>query len=63
METKRYMGEKNLETWVGKLSDYKELNGVVIPTVIEAVYKLPAGDFSYGKFNLRQIEYGKAEKF
>ena len=63
METKRYMGEKNLEAWVGKLSDYEELNGVVIPTVIEAVYRLPAGDFSYGKFNLKQIEYDKTGKF
>ncbi len=31
METKRYMGENNLETWVIKATNYKELNNVFIP--------------------------------
>lgn len=63
LETKRYMNEENLETWVGKASDYKEINGVVIPTKIEAIWRLKSGDFSYAKFNLKKIEYDKSEQY
>ncbi len=37
METKRYMEKDKLETWIGKLGNYKEINGVVVPTAIEAI--------------------------
>lgn len=63
METKRYMDEKNLETWVIKLSDYKELNCVFIPTAFEVLWRLDKGDFSYAKFNITDVEYNKPEKF
>lgn len=63
METKRYMDEKNLETWVIKLADYKEMNGVVVPTTFEVLWRLEKGDFSYAKFNLKKIEYNKPEIF
>ncbi|MBC7695192.1 MAG: hypothetical protein H7141_07080 [Burkholderiales bacterium] len=58
-ETKRYMDERNLETWIDKLANYKELNGVFVPTAIEAIWRLKTGDFSYAKFNVTKIEYGK----
>ena len=63
METKRYMGDKNLETWVIKATNYKELNNVFIPTAFDVIWRLEKGDFSYAKFNVREVEYGKAEKF
>ena len=63
LETKRYMENENLETWLGKLSDYKEMNGVVIPTTIEGIWKLPQADYSYAKFTIKTIEYNKPEKF
>jgi hypothetical protein len=63
LETKRYMGEDSLETWIGKLSDYKEINGIIIPTKIEGIWSLRSGDFSYAKFNIKNIEYGKPEKY
>jgi len=63
METKRYMDEKNLETWVIRLSDYKELNNVFIPTELEVLWRLDKGDFSYAKFNISDIEYNIPEKF
>lgn len=63
LETKRYMGNENLETWLGKLTDYKEMNGIIIPTNIEAIWKLEKGDFSYVKFKIKTIEYNKAELF
>lgn len=63
METKRFMDEKNLETWVIKLSNYKELNRVFIPTAFEVLWRLDKGDFSYAKFNITDVEYNKPEKF
>ena len=63
IETKRYMNEGNLESWIGRLTAYKEMNGIIIPTTIEAIWQLEKGDFSYAKFNVKVIEYDKPEKF
>lgn len=63
LQTKRYMGEANLETWIGKVSDYREKNGIIIPFAIEAIYRLNEGDYSYAKFNLKRIEYDVPERF
>ena len=63
METKRYMDEKNLETWVIKATNYKELNNVIIPTAFDILWTLDKGDFSYAKFNITKVEYNKPEKF
>ena len=57
------MDEKNLETWVIKLADYKEMNGVVVPTKFEVLWRLEKGDFSYAKFNLKKIEYNYPKRF
>lgn len=63
LETKRYMSDENLETWIGKMSDYKEISGVVIPTSIEAIWRLADEDFSYAKFFVKQIEYDIPEEW
>ncbi|HRV52709.1 MAG TPA: hypothetical protein P5162_06410 [Bacteroidia bacterium] len=62
-QTKRYMNEDSLEIWEGKVSSYKRINGMLIPTMIEAVYKLKTGDYSYAKFNLKNIEYDIPQRF
>lgn len=63
METKRYMGEDQLETWVIKATNYKELNSVIIPTSFDVLWRLEQGDFSYAKFNITAVEYDLPEKF
>jgi len=63
METKRYMGDDNLETWVIKATNYKELNNVFIPTNFDVLWRLKKGDFSYAKFNITAVEYDKPERF
>lgn len=63
METKRYMDETNLETWVIKAADYKEINSVAVPTAFEVLWRLAKGDFSYARFNLQRIEYNRPEQF
>jgi len=63
LETKRYMNEKNLETWVIKATKYKQLNNVLIPTDFDVLWRLEKGDFSYAKFIITEVEYDKPEKF
>jgi hypothetical protein len=63
LETKRYMNEKSLETWICKVSDYREKNGIIIPFTIEAIYRLKKGDYSYAKFNVKRIEYNVPKRF
>lgn len=63
METKRYMDEKRLETWIIKPDNYEELNGIIIPTKAEVFWRLKEGDFSYARFRVQKIEYDKPERF
>ena len=63
METKRYMDEKNLETWVIRATNYKEINEVFIPTAFDILWRLDKGDFSYAKFNITEIEYNNPPIF
>lgn len=37
MESKRYLNEKNLETWVINAAKYKSVNGVRIPSSFEVL--------------------------
>ena len=63
METKRYMDEKNLETWVINVANYTEKNGLFIPTDFEVLCRLEKGYFSYAKFNIMEVAYDMPEKF
>lgn len=63
MESFRYMGEEKREKWLCTMSNYKEINGVVVPTYAEAIWRLEKGDNAYAKFNVQKIEYDKTERF
>jgi hypothetical protein len=63
METQRYMGEESLETWIIKVTDYKLMNKILIPTSFDVLWRLAKGDFSYAKFNITKVEYDLPEKF
>jgi len=63
METKRYMNEKRLETWIVKPNNYEERSGIIIPMQAEVFWRLKEGDFSYAKFKVTEIEYNRPEKF
>jgi hypothetical protein len=60
---KRFMDAEHKETWIGKMRDYREMNGITIPTKVEVVWKLKKGEFSYAKFSVKKIEYDRPEKF
>lgn len=63
LETKRYMDEKNLETWLIKTTNYQRFENVLIPTEFDVIWKLKKEDFSYAKFIITEVEYNKPEKF
>lgn len=39
------------------VKDYKNINGINVPTYGEAIWHYPEGEFVYGKFSLKSIEY------
>lgn len=39
------------------VKNYKAINGYNLPTYGEAIWHYPDGDFVYGKFNIKSIEY------
>ena len=49
--------------WTGHIGDYQEINGMRIPREMEAVWNLPKGDFSYGRFTVTEIEYNNPTKY
>lgn len=63
METKRYMGEDGLETWVIKTSNYKSMNHIRVPTSFDVLRRLEQGAYSYAKFKITEIEYYVSKKF
>jgi hypothetical protein len=57
LETKRYMDEKQLATWIIKLENYVELNDVKVPTTFEVMWRLKERDVSYVKFRMTDVQY------
>lgn len=47
--------------WSTPLKDYKDINGIMVPTYGEAIYHYPEGDFKYGIFMLKNIHYNVKE--
>ncbi|NMB81331.1 MAG: cytochrome d ubiquinol oxidase subunit II [Ignavibacteria bacterium] len=43
------------------VKDYKNINGINVPTYGEAIWHYPDGEFVYGKFNLNSIEYNLSD--
>lgn len=43
--------------WSTPVSDYREFNGRKIPTVGRTIWHYPEGDFTYGVFTLKNIQY------
>ena len=63
LETKRYMNAKKLETWICKMYNYKNINGIVVPTTAEAIWKLDHGEVCYARFNVLNIEYNEPMRY
>lgn len=59
IQTQRYMTDEKRETWICKMSNYKEISGIRIPFSAEVIWRLSSGDYSYAKFKVQKIEYNK----
>jgi hypothetical protein len=63
IESKRYMDKTKLEPWIIRLSDYKKINNIKVPTKACASWRPESGEFAYAKFNVVKMEYGKPVRF
>lgn len=52
-----FNGEFRLETWLVLMEDYREFEGIRVPTKGEVVWKLKDGDFSWYHFQVKDLEY------
>ena len=58
----RYMatgGAFSLETWSTPIDEHAEMNGLRLPVSGEGVWHLSAGDFSYIRLRIAELEYDK----
>ena len=44
-------------SWSTPVKDYKEINGLKLPTYGEAIWHFPEGDYCYARLNIREVEY------
>ena len=62
----RYMSTGNtfsLETWSTPIDDYAELNGMKLPVSGEGVWHLDAGDFSYIRLRITELQYDAPQPY
>ncbi|WP_258360175.1 DUF6544 family protein [Moorella sulfitireducens] len=52
-------GQYRLETWSVPVQDYREFNGIKVPTRGQVIWKLESGDFNWYHFEVTEIEYNK----
>jgi len=45
------------DQWTGNYYDYQEMNGVLVPMEIAAVWNLPEGDYPYIRLRVTEMEY------
>lgn len=63
MRVMRYMDDGTKHLWINKLSNYKKLNGMLVPTLLEAGWRLRGRYFPYARFRIEEIKFNKASKF
>ncbi|MBI5100402.1 MAG: hypothetical protein HZB33_00995 [Nitrospirae bacterium] len=52
-------GKKERMSWTAHYKNYQEINGVKIPTEIEAEWNLQKGDFQYAKLKVTEVRYNE----
>jgi hypothetical protein len=50
------MTAKKRESWLCRMANYKDINGIKIPFSAETVWKLKRRDFSYAKLSVTAIK-------
>ncbi|WP_052346349.1 DUF6544 family protein [Hymenobacter swuensis] len=62
-ETQRYQGENQLLPWRGRFSDYQQLHGVRVPTLLEGMWVLDGQERPYARFTVQELHYEPLEPF
>lgn len=63
VQAQRYSDETHLSTWVGHLSDYRQMHGLRVPTRIEAAWVIDGVEQPYARFTVREIEYDQPHPY
>ncbi len=63
LETERYIDKNNLENWVGEIGEYREINGIKVPSEIKASWLLEQGKHTYVHFFVDSFEYDVPKRF
>ena len=63
METNRYKGSQTLQRWIGKYAEYKTMNGMQIPTIVEGAWVDNETEEPYAIFELQEININIPEQF
>ena len=56
LTAQRYYDGKTLETWVIPIAEWKTIRGIEMPVRGGALWKLPAGDFDYYRWEILDVE-------
>lgn len=56
-ETQRHMGDEGLHTWIGKVGDYRKVDGMLIPMHLEAAWVLNGKELPYARFDIEKITF------
>lgn len=62
-QAQRYSDETHLSTWVGHLSDYRQVHGLRVPTRAEVAWVIQGEEKPYARFILREIEYDQPRPY
>ncbi len=66
MTAKRYMGagpDATLERWVIPATAWRRLDGVVVPVKGDVIWALEAGDFSYYRWEITELQYDQPKLY
>lgn len=66
IHAERYLGggkDAKLTPWRVSFSEWRAFDGVEIPSRGDVVWKLPAGDFSYYRWEIVDLEYDRSELY
>lgn len=58
-----FNGEYRMETWLCEMKEYKEFNGLKIPSQGDITWKLETGDFHWYHFNVKDMEYNNVARY
>jgi hypothetical protein len=61
LQAKRYFGDRDLEDWVVRVTEWREIRGLEMPVRGSAIWKLDQGDFEYYRWEIEDVEADRRE--